>query len=165
MSKLTEVLDEASTKLKQLNAPPIDLTGKVVIAYDENDLLDVLKGVRAFPAVGVVYEGMRSMPEGGPTARVGISCEVVLGFVLVERGDEIHRTNEKKVRAIEYLDAMRDQFMGLRSSTTQHFWHFMVEAPAALRSGAVCWVQRWSLPIQLAPANMKNSKSQHPFCP
>jgi hypothetical protein len=149
MSKLTEILDEAQEKLLQLNAPPVTLTGKVVVAYDENDLLDVLKGVRSFPAVGIVYEGMRSMSEDGPTARVGLSCEVVLGFVLVERADEIHRTQEKKVRAIEYLDAMRLQFMGKRSRVTNHFWHFSVEAPAALRTGAVCWIQRWSLPVQL----------------
>lgn len=149
MSRLTEVLEEASTRLLQLNAPPVNLTGKVVVAYDENDLLDVLKGVRAYPAVGIVYEGMRSMSEGGPTAKVGLSCEIVLGLVLVERGDEIHRTDQKKVRAIEYLDAMRGQFIGQRSMVTHHFWRFMVEAPAALRSGAICWVQRWSLPVQM----------------
>lgn len=150
MSKLTEILEEASAKLLQLNAAPINLTGKVVVAYDENDLLDVLKGVRSFPAVGIIYEGMRSLSEeSNSTAKVGLSCEVVLGCVLVERGDEIHRTQEKKVRAIEYLDAMRYQFMGQRSTVTQHFWHFMVESPAALRTGAVCWVQRWSLPVQL----------------
>jgi len=164
MSKLTEVLEEASTRLLTLNAPPVNLTGKVVVAYDENDLLDVLKGVRAFPAVGIVYEGMRSMSEGGPTAKVGLSCEIVLAFVLVERGDEIHATNQKKVRAIEYLDAMRLMFMGKRSTVTQHFWHFMVEAPAALRSGAVCWVQRWSLPTQLPHEGTATSPS-HPFFP
>lgn len=150
MSKLTEILEEAQSKLLQLNAPPINLTGKVVIAYDENDLLDVVKGVRSFPAVGVVYEGMRSQSEDyKETAKVGLSCEVVLGFVLIERGDEIHRTDQKKVRAIEYLDGMRYQFINQRSTVTKHFWHFMVEAPAALRTGAVCWVQRWSLPVQL----------------
>ena len=159
MSRLTEILEEASTRLLQLNAPPVNLTGKVVVAYDENDLLDVLKGVKSYPAVGIVYEGMRSMPEGGPTARVGLSCEVILGFVLVERGDEIHATNQKKVRAIEYLDAMRSQFIDQRSTVTKHFWHFMVEAPAALRSGTVCWVQRWSLPVQLPHKAPKD-----PYC-
>jgi hypothetical protein len=149
MSKLTDVLEEASTRLLQLNAPPVNLTGKVVVAYDENDLLDVLKGVRSFPAVGIVYEGMRSMPEPGPTAKVGLSCEIVLGLVLVERGDEIHRTDQKRVRAIEYLDAMRLQFMGYKSTVTHHFWRFVVESPASLRTGAICWVQRWTVPVQL----------------
>jgi len=164
VSKLNEVLDEAKQRLLQLNAPPVTLTGKVVVAYDENDLLDVLKGVRSFPAVGIVYEGMRSMSEEpNPTAKVGLSCEIVLGFVLVERGDEIHATDQKKTRAIDYLDAMRLQFIGQRSTVSKHYWHFMVEAPAALRSGAVCWVQRWSLPVQLP--HLPPNGQQHPFCP
>ena len=45
-------------------------------------------------------------------------------------------TDQKKVRAIEYLDAMRFQFTGKRSTVTHHFWHFMVEAPAALAVGS-----------------------------
>jgi len=162
-SKLVAVLTEAKDRLLQLNAPPVNLTGKVVIAYDENDLIDVLKGVRAFPAVGIVYEGMRSATESGSTARMGLSAEIVLGFVLVEKGDEIHSTEQKKVRAIEYLDAMRYQFIGQRSTVTTHFWHFLVEAPAALRTGAVCWVQRWTLPVQMAhPVSPIGS---HPFDP
>lgn len=150
MSKLNDVLDEAQSRLLQLNAPPVNLTGKVVVAYDENDLLDVLKGIRNYPAVGIVYEGMRSQSEETKdTAKVGLSCEIVLGFVLVEAGDEIHNTHQKKTRAIDYLDAMRFKFMGQRSTVTKHYWHFLVEAPAALRTGAVCWVQRWTLPVQL----------------
>lgn len=154
MSRLTEVIDEAQAKLSLLNAPPFNLAGKIVVAYDENDLLDVLKGVRSYPAVGIVYEGMRSASESGPTAKVGLSAEIVLGFVLVEQGDAVHSTNQKKVRAIEYLDAMRGQFMGQRSTVTNHFWHFLVEAPAALRSGTICWVQRWTVPVQLPPRSM-----------
>jgi len=164
MSRLTDVLEEAKTKLLQLNAAPADLTGKVVVAYDENDLLDVLKGVKSLPAVGIVYEGMRSMTEQGPTARVGLSAEIVLGFVLVERGDEIHNTLQKRVRAIEYLDAMRLQFMGQRSQVTKHFWKFMVESPAALRTGSVCWVQRWSLPVQLPHNPVNTTTSNSPYC-
>jgi hypothetical protein len=94
---------------------------------------------------------------------MGLSAEIVLGFVLVEKGDEIHSTEQKKVRAIEYLDAMRYQFIGQRSTVTTHFWHFLVEAPAALRTGAVCWVQRWTLPVQMAhPVSPIGS---HPFDP
>ena len=52
MTKLTEVLDEASTKLLQLNAPPVNLTGKVVVAYDENDLLGCAEGRPSIPSRG-----------------------------------------------------------------------------------------------------------------
>jgi hypothetical protein len=155
------LLEECKTRLLQLNAPPVNLTGKVVVAYDEEDLLGVLKGVRSFPAVGILYEGMRSMPEQGTTARVGLSCEIVIAFVLVERGDEVHSTDQKKTRAIEYLDSMRYQFIGQRSTSTNHFWRFVVEAPAALRSGAVCWVQRWAVPAQMP--HQPRPVPSHPF--
>ncbi len=148
-SKLNGVLEEAKAKLLQLNAPPTDLTGKVVVAYDEEDLLDMLKGVKAYPAVGIIYEGMRSVAESGPTAKIGISNEIRLSFALIEHGNAVHSTHQKKTRAIDYLEAMRYQFMGEKSTVTGHFWHFLVEAPASLKAGTVVWVQRWSLPVQL----------------
>jgi len=151
MARLNYILEEAKTKLAALNTAPTDLTGKIVIAYDENDLLDLLKGVKNYPAVGIIYEGMRSQPEQGSTAKVGVSCELVISFVLVEQGNAMQATQQKKTRAIDYLDAMRDQFMGKRSDVTHHFWHFMVESPAELKSGMVCWIQRWTLPVQLPP--------------
>jgi hypothetical protein len=149
MSKLNDVLTEAKDKLSGLDTAPINLLGKIVIAYNESDMLDLLAGVRSYPAVGIIYEGMRSQPEAGSTAKVGVSCEIVVSFVLVEQGDAVVSTDQKKTRAIDYLDAMRGQFMGLRSTVTQHFWHFLVESPAELKAGMVVWVQRWSLPVQL----------------
>ena len=149
MSKLNEVLQEALGRLTALNTTPVNLTGKVVVAYNEMDMLDLLKGVKSYPAVGIIYEGMRSQPEQGSTAKVGLSCELIISFVLIDQSDAVHRSDQKKTRAIDYLDAIRDQFMGQRSTATGHFWHFMVESPAELRSGMVCWVSRWSIPVQL----------------
>lgn len=151
MSKLNEVLVEAYDRLTALNTTPYDLGGKVVVVYDEDDLLDAVKGLKSYPAVGIVYEGMRSMPEAGSTMKVGVSAEVVISFVLIEQGDAIHSSNLKKTRAIDHLDMMRGQFMGIRSTVTGHMWHFLVESPAELKSGMVCWVQRWALPVQLPP--------------
>jgi len=155
MSKLNDIMAEAEAKLAltelETSPPSLVLTGRVVIAYNENDLLDVLKGVKSYPAVGIVYEGMRSMPESGSTMKAGVSAEVMLSFVLIEQGNAIINTNQKKTRAIDYLDAMRDQFMGKRSTVTNHLWHFLVESPAELKAGMVVWVQRWSLPVQLPP--------------
>lgn len=151
MSSLNDVLEEAKTRLLQLNAAPVNLTGKVAIAYNTDDLLDILKTVKSYPAVGIVYEGMRSVPEAGPSGKLGLSCELMLSLVLVEQGPEIVGTDQKRVRAIDYLNAMRGQFLNQRS-VTGHLWHFMVEAPVLVKSGMVCWAQRWSLPIQMKPA-------------
>ena len=157
MSKLNDALEEAKTRLLGVDTPTISLVGKVVVAYNEDDLLDVLKGLKAFPAVGIVYEGMRAKPEPGATGKMGLSCEIVMSFVLVEQGDAPFATQQKKTRSVDYLDLMRDQFMGQRSIVTGHLWNFMVESPAALTSNMVCWVQRWSLPVQLPPVKIANS--------
>lgn len=145
--RINDVLVEVQTKLGNITA----LQGRVTICYNENDLIDSIKGLRTFPAVGIVYEGMRSAGENKPTSRLGLSAEVSIGLILIEQGDSIIATQQKKTRAIDMLKAMRDEFMDERSTVTGHYWHFMVESPAELTSGMVCWVQRWSLPIQLPP--------------
>jgi len=150
-SKLNDVLLEAEARLlKTVVQSEQVFAGKVVIVYNETDLLDKTRTIKSFPALGIVYEGMRSEPEQGATVK-GLSAEIVVAFVLIEQGEGIQQSKAKKTRAIDYLDAMRDQFMGERSTVTGHIWHFMVEAPAELRSDMVCWVQRWSLPVQLPP--------------
>lgn len=151
MSKLNDVLVEAKEKLESLDTAPTILNHKTVIVYDADDLLNSLKVIRSYPAVGIVYEGMRSKPEEGATLKYGISAEIVLAFILIEQGDAIHATEQKKTRAIDYLDAMRGRFMGQRSTATGHAWQFLVESPAELKAGMVCWIQRWALPVQLPP--------------
>ncbi len=151
MAKLNDVLAEALAKLITLDTGGLSLAGKVVIADDENDLLDLLKGIKSYPAVGIIYEGMRSLPEAGSTNKLGISAEIVVAFVLISTGGAIHRTDQKRIRAVEYLEAMRDLFMGVRSTATGHFWHFLVEAPTEVKTGMLVWVQRWTIPVQLPP--------------
>jgi hypothetical protein len=154
---LNALLEETKTKLLGVDGSVdgnISLTGKVVIAYDEDDLLDALKGVRSYPAVGIVYEGMRSMPEVGPTAKVGVSVEVVVSFVLIQQGPAISASDQKRTKAIDYLEQMRNQFLNQKSTVTSHFWKFMVEAPVTMKGGMVVWSQRWSVPGQLKPTKL-----------
>lgn len=151
MSKVNDAMEEAVSKISSINIPPITLVNRVLIAYNANELIDNLKGIRSYPAVGVIYEGMHSQAERGETMKVGVSAELLISFVLIEQGDEMVRTDQKRSRSINYLDAIRDQFMNVRSTVTGHMWHFQVEAPAELKAGMICWVQRWSLPVQLPP--------------
>lgn len=157
MSKLNEVLAEAKAKMLGVDGTvdaTINLANRVVVAYEEDDLLDALKGVKSYPCVGIVYEGMRSTSEPGTTAKVGLSAEVVLSYVLIQSGPAVHATDEKRTKAIDYLEQMRDQFMGQKSTVTGHFWHFMVEAPVQMKGGMVVWSQRWSVPMQLTPKKL-----------
>src|ERR1043165_20863 len=149
MSRLNTLLTEVKNKLVSIDDDTISLRGRVVIAYNEDDLLDLVKGIKSYPAVGIVYEGMRSMVEKGSTAKSGLSSQVVFSLVIIEQGSAIVASDQKRSRAIDYLEAMRDVFLTDKSATTGHMWHFLVEAPAALKAGMVCWVQRWGVPIQL----------------
>jgi hypothetical protein len=158
MSKINDVLLEAQTKLQGVTDPQ-DMSKRVVVCYDESDLAGYLQQIKNPPMIGIVYEGMRSSGVSSPTsfggsnvrgsAHTGISSELVLAFIMIQVTDAVINTSLKKTRIIDGLNGMRNQFMGQRSTVTQHFWHFLVEAPAQLKQGTVCWVQRWSLPIQL----------------
>jgi hypothetical protein len=150
MSQITLILKDMQAQLNGVEY----LSNKSVIAYNNDDLLDMLKGLKTYPGIGIVYEGMRSVPPTNPgqtTAKVGVSSEAVISLILVVQGESIIRSQESKFNAIDYLDMMRLIFLGQRNPITQQYWNFLVEAPAALASGMVFWVQRWSVPVQNKP--------------
>jgi hypothetical protein len=126
------------------------LQGKVVFVVDQDDLVAQLKGVRSFPAAGIMYEGMRSRENDGQTAKLGISADMVISIVVVNRGSDILNTDQTKLTSITLLDQIRGKVIATRSPTG-HFWRFVVEAAAAENEGVVFWVQRWSTPVQVAP--------------
>jgi hypothetical protein len=152
-SPINRLMDEAETWLKEVSDETIgiDLKNRVFKTYSEDDLLDVLKGIKSYPAVGIAYDGMISESEPGLTHKVGVSNTVIISFILVQSGDANFRTDQKRAKAIDVLDLMRDRFLGQRSAATSHYWLFLSETAAELKSGMVCWVQRWRIPVQLAP--------------
>lgn len=154
-SKVVNTLTEVETRVKSLtvNNVAVNMTGKTILVDDASDLLEKLKGLKSYPAIGVVYEGLVSKPEAGDTAKMGISADMGISLVLVEQGDVPFPTlaPQKTFRAIDYLNAMRDEFMGTKSTVTGHFFKFEAEAAAELTKNMVVWVQRWSVPIQLPP--------------
>ena len=144
---LEPLLDEAKDKVESVSG----LANRVVIAYDEEDLLSALKGVKGYPAAGIVYEGMRAVPESKPTSNVGTSAEVVIAVIIIQQADGVIASHQKKTVVMDLLRASMDKFLGQRSTVTKHYWKFLVEAPAELSKGMVVWTQRWSVPIQLSP--------------
>lgn len=131
------------------------LQNKVVFVYDDDDLADKLKGVKTYPAVGIIYEGMRAVMTPGEsykatTGKLGMSAELVISFVIAQQPETIVAT-DAKTPVIILLDAIRSSMMGTRSATG-HLWRFVVEAPAVKSKGLAFWVQRWSVPVQLPPS-------------
>jgi hypothetical protein len=107
------------------------------------------KGI-SFPAVGVVYEGMRPTSDGDKaTHKLGISAELVASVMMFHRPDNMNAA-DTKTPAMTLLDSIRKEIMGSKSPTG-HFWKFVVEAAATEKNGVVIWIQRWSTPVQLVP--------------
>jgi len=138
---VSECAHDLLTRLQSI----ADLNGKALFVFSEDDLLDKIKGV-TLPAVGIVYEGMRSMPEQG-TAKVGISCELVFSLAVINRPEVLSKADTKTV-TLNLLDQIRQTLLVTRSPTG-HYWKFVVEAATSVRNGTVFWVSRWSTPIQL----------------
>lgn len=131
-----------------------EFSGKVIFIYDENDLADKIKGMKVFPGLGVVYEGMTAITPASAFAtaktgsgNMGSSAELVLSFIVISQPETLFNA-DTKTPAILHLTALRRKMLD-RRSPTGHFWKFQAEARAALRSGVAFWVQRWQVPIQL----------------
>lgn len=125
-----------------------ELNGKVIQVYNVDDLMSNLVGVK-YPAGGVLYDGMRSVPEAGagPTDRKGLSAELIISVLLVMRTESFGPTDQPN-QATVLLDTIRDKIKGT-NGPSMHKWRFVVEAAAAERKGNILWVQRWALPLQL----------------
>ena len=122
---------------------------KVWHVYSEEELLAYQKGV-IFPAVGVLYDGMRVAPDsgggspgGGTKASAELSCTVMAWF-----RNSPQSTVDPKDTIVAQVDRLRSAVMGQRSPTG-HFWRFQVEASIPGKSGVLCYLQRWATAVQL----------------
>ena len=95
MTRITDVaskcVDDLKTKLESL----AKLKGKAFWVYNEDHLMDKTKGI-TFPAVGVVYEGIRAVSENQKdTYKVGFSGELVASIMVIQRPDTISSADTK----------------------------------------------------------------------
>lgn len=121
--------------------------GKVFHVVSEDDLMSESRHV-VYPAVAVIYEGMRPAGphESGLAVRAGFS------IVLLTQ-DKFPVPVDSKRPAVDILDRIRRLFRVNATSpaTPGNKWKFEFEGPAASRSNKVLvWVQRWSIPLQLS---------------
>lgn len=124
-----------------------DVNGKALQIYDAEELTKV-GGYVTYPAAGVIYEGMRSVPEAEKaTLRAGYSSELILTVCVINQAENLGNAGFKDSSML-LMDKLRDAILG-KKSPTGHIWKFIVEAPAAAKKDKVIWIQRWSAPIQL----------------
>lgn len=123
-------------------------TGKTVFNVYDIDELVASAATLPVTGVGVVYEGMRSVPEiNRESNRQGLSAEMIVAVVLAYKPEPIGPSSQR-ITAVDTLDAIRD-VMRARRSPSGHLWRFYIEAAAAKRGDRVIWIQRWATPCIL----------------
>lgn len=144
----SKCVEDIRTKLQSVAS----LAGKHLTVYSPEDLADVLKKGAKTPIVGVLYEGMRSITDPGPSVRVGGSAEIIIAIILITDKSYVSQAADAKTPSLALLDEIRSKIMG-QKSPSQHRWRFIVEAAGDVTSGTVVWVQRWASPVQLYPTS------------
>lgn len=135
-------INDIEAKLSTIQA----LKGKVFSVYSEEELTEKTKGV-VFPAVGVVYDGMRASPEPGATLKMGLSAELVIS-VMVFFKQNTKATKDPKDTMIDLMDTIRNSIKSTKSPSG-HYWKFQLEAAVEGKQGVLAFIQRWATPVQL----------------
>lgn len=148
MSVVADVVQGMVTTLQSIAG----LQGKTFHILTEEELFDRAKAV-PFPAVGVVYEGMRSLGEPGkPTHKTGLSAKLNLAVVVFYQTKAPVgqvAADALKPQALDLLDTIRNTIRVTPGPGTRT-WEFLVEAPAVERNGVVVYIQRWTIPVMLS---------------
>ena len=140
-----KVLFDAWNRLQSV----AQLQNKIVRSFDADETIDRLRSSNNAPGAGIVYEGMRPMPENSPAAKLGASAELIFSIILMNTGRSIVAQADTKTPTIALLAQVRAAFFGQRSPSGG-FYRFMVEAPAVEKDNVVVWVQRWATPVSIA---------------
>lgn len=156
MNFVNDLTNDLRDKIKAVPAGSSD--GRLlspVVVYGVEDLFTAIKNLR--PAVGIVYEGARSISSGASDPRrasdmVGISGEVVFSLLLIAESSVLSQLPDTMTGAHTLLDSVRKAVQGTRTPN-MHKWKWVLEAPAASKNNATVWVQRYSCPVQLIPAS------------
>lgn len=131
---------------KHLNSMSM-VKGKVWHVYSEEELVERTKGI-SYPCAGVLYDGMRALPEPGATGKMGLSAELVVTVMIMFK-QNTKSTVDAKDSAVDFLDGLREKIAKSRSPS-MHFWKFQLEAAVDGKAGVLAYIQRWSTPVQLA---------------
>lgn len=139
----SKCVEDLQKKIEAINANANGL----LWVYSEANFLNASKGIN-FPAVGVIYEGMRGNSENEKTTnKIGGSGSLVVSLILAHNNGNFAGGSEI-FNATAILDEMRSAIIDTKSPTG-HKWRFVVEAPSEEKNGGVIWLQRWDTPVMI----------------
>ena len=130
-------LNDLMNKLKTVSL----VKDKVISVYTEKEIMDKATQLPP-PLIGVVYEGMRAVPDMDKLAR-GYTVEMMFTVVLVVSGQTFGDSPSSKLVAADVLDKCRAAIKGTQNPYSQ-WWKFMVEAAVQETTGGFMYMQRWS---------------------
>ena len=139
----TSCIEDLQSKIQSVPA----FQNKVFWVYTEDKLYDKAAQLN-FPCAGILYEGLRSVPdaEGSNTAK-GLSAVLQASVILLVSGSTIGGA-DYNISAIQLMDQFRNSIKGTRSPAN-HFWKFVIESPVESQEGVYSYIQRWSTPVIL----------------
>jgi hypothetical protein len=143
-SMATQVMNEVLGLVQSI----AQFSKSTIFVYSDDDLQNKVRGAN-FPAVGIIYNGMKVKPEMSKSVRLGLSGDLTFTLMLIQQSQTISTTDTKGI-SMNLLDSLRGAILGVRS-ITGHFYQFQLEAPAQPSKGYIFWGQRWSVPVQLTP--------------
>lgn len=127
-------LEDIKAKLETINL----VKKKVFHVYSEPDLEDASKN-REKPCVGVMYEGLRSIPD---SSGKGLSTQLGVALAVVMESKKGAFGLDRKSEVIKLLDDMRDAIK-LTKAPTGHDWQFVMEVPSQPLGNFIVYLQRW----------------------
>lgn len=132
---------DVTTRLKSL----ADIASTTVYLYDEDDLLDTQKTLQ-YPAVGVLYGGLRGLDDSSKT---GVKSELFIDIAVAgeKKCLDDPRIDDKKPSITALLAEIR-QVMSCDFNTviytSTHKWQFVAELPNDI-DGLIAYAQRWKV--------------------
>lgn len=135
-----EVMEDLKKRLLQSS---VVKEGKCIQVYSAEELKDKTKNV-SLPAIGVIYEGMKSNQTGeSAKSNSSVSCLAVVSIILLtSKSNQAGGTSTESAHTL--LGSCRNVIKN-QVSPTGHKYKFVVEAPASEDATTVLWVQRWTV--------------------
>jgi hypothetical protein len=138
-----ECLNDLIAKIEKLPK----LANKTYFVYTQDDLMATSNKI-VYPAIGVIYEGLKAKDEnGGKGTKMGLSADLHCAIVLLTPGSAIGKIDYKK-DALDIISDIRSMITKTRSPAG-HYWNFLVESPVMDIEGAFGYYIRFNTPIML----------------
>jgi hypothetical protein len=100
------------------------------------------------PAVGVIYEGLRSVGQPGVGLNKGLSTNAVFGLYMTFSSASYAPGIDIQTPITDILHQMRLALLE-KDSPSSHGWQFLVEAFVDSNSTHEIWMQKWQTPVIL----------------